>query len=63
VSELFMLLRVCDDRWVLEEVYNRGGGANWDRGKCVGWMTDAQLSEWIGVTADAESNASVLHLD
>ena len=36
VSELFMLLGTCDDRQVLEDSYNRGGGANWDRDKCVG---------------------------
>jgi hypothetical protein len=62
-SELFMLLRVCDDRRVLEEIYNRGGGANWDRECCAGWMTDAPLSEWRGVTADADGNATALELD
>jgi Leucine-rich repeat (LRR) protein len=61
-SELFMLLRACDDRRVLEEIYNRGGGANWPRYACAGWMTDAPLSEWYGVTADADGNATALHL-
>ena len=62
-SELFMLLRACDDRRVLEEIYNRGGGANWDRDDCTGWMTDAPLSEWQGVTADADGNVTALELE
>jgi hypothetical protein len=62
VSELFMLLRASDDRRVLEEIYNRGGGANWDRDWCTGWMTDAPLSEWYGVTADADDNVTALAL-
>jgi hypothetical protein len=62
VSELFMLLRACDDRGALEEIYNRGGGENWDRECCAGWMTDAPLSEWEGVTADADGNATALEL-
>ena len=74
VSELFMLLRACDDRRVLEEIYNRGGGANWNhrraagwmtdayRYNCAGWMTDAPLSEWQGVTADADGNVTALSL-
>ena len=62
VSELFMLLRACDDRRVLEEIYNRGGGDNWDRERCAGWMTDAPLSEWEGVTADADGNVTALEL-
>jgi hypothetical protein len=63
VSELFMLLRACDDRQVLEEIYNRGGGANWDHRRAPGWMTDAPLSEWGGVTADADGNATALQLE
>jgi hypothetical protein len=62
VSELFMLLRACDDRRVLEEIYNRGGGEDWDRERCTGWMTDAPLSEWEGVTADADGNVTALEL-
>ena len=58
-----MLLGTCDDRRVLEEIYNRGGGANWNRYSCDGWMTDAPLSEWNGVTADADGNATALELD
>jgi hypothetical protein len=63
VSELFMLLRACDDRRVLEEIYNRGGGEGWDRELCAGWMTDAPLSEWEGVTADADGNVTALELN
>jgi hypothetical protein len=62
-SELFMLLGACDDRQVLEEIYNRGGGANWDRCDCAGWMTDAPLSEWEGVKADTDGNVTALVLD
>jgi hypothetical protein len=71
-SELFMLLRACDDRRVLEEIYNRGGGENWNRYSCssatraqamAGWMTDAPLSVWKGVTADADGNVTALELD
>ena len=64
VSELFMLLRASDDRRVLEEIYNYcGGGANWDPDGCAGWMTvDAPLSEWYGVTADADDNVTALAL-
>jgi hypothetical protein len=63
VSELFMLLRACDDRRVLEEIYNRGGGATWDRYSCDRGIKDAPLSEWGGVTADADGNATALELD
>jgi hypothetical protein len=59
-NELFMLLRDCNDRKVLEEIYNDNDGANWEEHE--NWMTDAPINEWDGVTADADGNVTELDL-
>ena len=59
-TELFMLVRVCNDREVLEEIYNANDGASWDEGDS--WMSEAPISEWQGVTADADGNVAELEL-
>jgi Leucine-rich repeat (LRR) protein len=59
-NELFMLVRLCNDRLVLEDIYNSNAGAGWDSNG--GWMTDAPLGNWHGVTADADENATDLDL-
>jgi hypothetical protein len=59
-TELFMLVRECNDREVLEEIYNANDGASWDEGDS--WMSEAPISEWQGVTADADGNVAELEL-
>jgi hypothetical protein len=49
---LFMLPKQASDRLALEVLYKSCGGAGWK--KTGGWMTDAGLGEWYGVTVDAE---------
>jgi len=60
-NELFMLLRDCNDRKVLEEIYHANDGANWEEHE--NWMTDTPaVGEWDGVTADADGNVTELDL-
>ena len=49
---LFMLPKAASDRQALEALFRSCGGAGWRRKE--GWMTDADLGEWFGVTVDAE---------
>jgi hypothetical protein len=57
---LFMLPKEASDRLALEAVYKSCGGADWT--KKNGWMTEAGLGEWEGVTVDAEGRVVRLHL-
>ena len=57
-AEVSMLQRECNDRQILEDIYNGNDGANWD--DSAGWMTDVPLGEWHGVTADADGNVAEL---
>jgi hypothetical protein len=58
-NELFMLLREpANDRQVLEDIYNLNDGDNW--AESSGWMTDAPISKWHGVTADLDDNVTKL---
>jgi Leucine-rich repeat (LRR) protein len=57
---LFMLPKQVSDRLALEALYKSCGGAGW-RNK-GGWMTDAGLGEWHGVTVDAEGRVTELNL-
>jgi hypothetical protein len=56
---LFMLPKQVSDRLALEALFASCGGAGWERKG--GWMTDAGLGEWHGVTVDAEGR--VIELD
>ena len=38
-------------------------GANWREYEKGGWMTDAPLNEWDGVTADEDDNVTELNLE
>ena len=49
---LFLLLKQASDRLALESLFKSCGGAGWERKG--GWMTEAELGEWEGVTVDAE---------
>jgi hypothetical protein len=56
---LFMLPKQVSDRLALEALFTSCGGADWaNKG---GWMTNAGLGEWFGVTVDAEGR--VIDLD
>jgi Leucine-rich repeat (LRR) protein len=57
---LFMLPKAASDRLALEALYKSCGGAGW-RWK-GGWMTEAALGEWEGVTVDAEGRVVELDL-
>jgi hypothetical protein len=57
---LFMLPKQVSDRLALEALYKSCGGAGWNRKD--GWMTDAGLGEWFGVTVDAEGRVTALRL-
>ena len=52
----------ANHRSVLEDIFNMNDGANWSARQKAGWMTDAPLSEWHGVTADEDDNVTVLNL-
>jgi hypothetical protein len=57
---LFMLPKPASDRLALEALFKSCGGAGWyQKG---GWMTDAGLGEWHGVTVDAEGRVIKLDL-
>jgi Leucine-rich repeat (LRR) protein len=57
---LFMLPKPASDRLALESLFKSCGGAGW--AKKGGWMTDAELGEWAGVTVDAEGRVIKLQL-
>ena len=38
------------------------GATNWGEDQKAGWMTDAPLNEWRGVTADEDDNVTELDL-
>jgi hypothetical protein len=57
---LFMLPKQVSDRLALEALYKSCGGAGWKWKR--GWMTDAGLGEWFGVTVDAEGRVIGLDL-
>jgi hypothetical protein len=60
LAPLFLLLRVASDRLALEVLFQSTGGAGWARRG--GWMTDADLGEWEGVTVDGEGRVIKLDL-
>jgi Leucine-rich repeat (LRR) protein len=55
-----MLPKPASDRLALEALFKSCGGAGWK--KKGGWMTDAELGEWEGVTVDAEGRVTELDL-
>jgi hypothetical protein len=57
---LFLLLKQASDRLALESLFKSCGGAGWER--TGGWMTEAELGEWEGVTVDAEGRVIELVL-
>jgi Leucine-rich repeat (LRR) protein len=57
---LFMLPKEASDRVALEALFKSCGGADWT--KKGGWMTEAALGEWYGVTVDAEGRVVKLFL-
>ena len=57
---LFMLPKEASDRLALEALYKSCGGADWERKG--GWMTEAALGEWYGVTLDEEGRVVGLDL-
>ena len=57
---LFMLPKAASDRLALEALCKSCGGADW-RVK-DGWMTEAELGEWEGVTVDEEGRVVTLML-
>jgi hypothetical protein len=58
---LFMLPKEASDRLALEALYKSCGGADWTRKN--GWMTEAELGEWQGVTSDEEGRVVELGLE
>ena len=52
----------ANHRSVLEDLFNMNDGANWDEYEKAGWMTDAPLNWWNGVTADEDDNVTALNL-
>jgi hypothetical protein len=57
---LFLLLKQASDRLALESFFKSCGGEGWERKG--GWMTEADLGEWEGVTVDAEGRVTKLVL-
>jgi hypothetical protein len=57
---LFMLPKPASDRLALEALFKSCGGAGWKLKK--GWMTDAELGEWEGVTVDAKGRVIEVYL-
>ena len=53
-------LPFCSDRPVLMALYNATNGANWSNK--TNWGTDKPLSEWHGVTTDANGRVTILNL-
>jgi hypothetical protein len=57
---LFMLPKEASDRLALEALFKSCGGADWtEKG---GWMTEAELGKWFGVTVNAEGRVVKLNL-
>ena len=52
----------ANHRSVLEDLFNMNDGANWREDRKAGWMTDAPLNEWDGVTANEHDNVTELDL-
>ena len=52
----------ANHRSVLEDLFNMNDGANWREDRKAGWMTDAPLNEWGGVTANEHDNVTELDL-
>ena len=48
------------ERDILEALYNATGGPSWTNG--TGWLTDAPLGDWHGVTTDSDGRVTALHL-
>ena len=48
------------DRAALVALYAATDGANWDDN--TGWLSDAPLSEWHGVTTDTDGRVTELDL-
>jgi Leucine-rich repeat (LRR) protein len=57
---LFLLTKCPSDRLALEAFFKSTGGANWTNK--TGWMTDAELGDWHGVTVNAEGRVTKLVL-
>jgi Leucine-rich repeat (LRR) protein len=57
---LFLLTKCPSDRLALEAFFKSTGGADWTNK--TGWMTDAELGDWHGVTANAEGRVTTLAL-
>jgi hypothetical protein len=57
---LFLLTKCPSDRLALEALFKSTGGADWTNK--TGWMTDAELGDWHGVTVNAEGRVTVLDL-
>jgi len=57
---LFLLTKCPSDRLALEALFKSTGGANWTNK--TGWMTDAELGDWHGVTVDEEGRVTRLEL-
>ena len=57
---LFLLTKCPSDRLALEALFKSTGGANWTNK--TGWMTDAELGDWHGVTVDEEGRVTQLSL-
>jgi Leucine-rich repeat (LRR) protein len=55
-----LLLRPASDRLALESFFKSTGGAGWYEKE--GWMTDAELGDWYGVTVDVEGRVIKLKL-
>ena len=49
------------DRAALEAFYNATDGPNWTNN--TGWLTDAPLGDWFGVTTDSEGNVTEIELN
>ena len=49
------------DRVALIELYNAAGGANWTDNS--GWLSDAPMGEWYGVTTDKDGRVVGIALD
>ena len=57
---LFLLTKCPSDRLALEALFKSTGGAKWTNK--TGWMTDAELGDWHGVTVNAEGRVTYLDL-
>jgi hypothetical protein len=58
---LFLLTKCPSDRLALEAFFKSTGGAGWINK--AGWMTDAELGDWHGVTVNAEGRVTHLQLE